>query len=282
MSTRLTSATKSQPPRCSSSDRMDAAIQELRRGTRLADLLREQVELIPELERRHAAVANVGEISTAMELSLSLLQSEMEHPSSPEVGAVAMAAPAAYSSDGGTGERNGAVARTRRVRHRRGKHGAELPIKEILTEAPENDRFHWRKYGEKNILNAEHPRLYYKCGYSDDHKCPAKKYVQQQSNSSPTPVFMVTLINEHTCETLFPDEASSSSTSAASHVLDFTKASLSPPMMAAAPGLKKKEEEDSMSAVSMHSYPYDEYLSSSLPTISPDGDQVKFSPGPGW
>jgi hypothetical protein len=125
-------------------------------------------------------------------------------------------------------------------------------------------------------------RLYYKCGYSDDHKCPAKKYVQQQSNSSPTPVFMVTLINEHTCETLFPDEASSSSTSAASHVLDFTKASLSPPMMAAAPGLKKKEEEDSMSAVSMHSYPYDEYLSSSLPTISPDGDQVKFSPGPGW
>jgi len=96
---------------------------------------------------------------------------------------------------------------------------------------------------------------------------------------------MVTLINEHTCETLFPDEPSSSSTSA-SLVLDFTKASLSPPpvMAAAAPGLKK-EEEDSMS-VSMHrqhSYPYDEYLSSSFPTMSPDGDhQVKFSPGPGW
>jgi hypothetical protein len=30
--------------------------------------------------------------------------------------------------------------------------------KEILTEAPENDRFHWRKYGEKTILNAEYPR----------------------------------------------------------------------------------------------------------------------------
>jgi len=30
--------------------------------------------------------------------------------------------------------------------------------KEILTEAPENDRFHWRKYGEKNILYAEYPR----------------------------------------------------------------------------------------------------------------------------
>jgi len=124
MSTRLSSAKKSQPPR-SSSDRMDAAIQELRRGTRLADLLRQQVELIPELERRHAAVANVGEISTAMESSLSLLQSEMERPPSPEVEAVAMAA---CSSDGGTGERNGAVARARRVRHRRGRDGAELPM----------------------------------------------------------------------------------------------------------------------------------------------------------
>jgi hypothetical protein len=30
--------------------------------------------------------------------------------------------------------------------------------KEILTEAPENDRFHWRKYGEKNILYSEYPR----------------------------------------------------------------------------------------------------------------------------
>lgn len=30
--------------------------------------------------------------------------------------------------------------------------------KEILTETPENDGFHWRKYGEKKILNAAFPR----------------------------------------------------------------------------------------------------------------------------
>ncbi|CAN6350671.1 unnamed protein product [Urochloa humidicola] len=280
MSTRLNSSAKKSEPPSSSDDRREAAIQELRRGTKLADLLRKQVELIPEPSRRDAAVANVGEISMAMASSLNILQSEMmEHPSSPEAEAVAMAAPTAYS-DGGTGERNGAVARTRRVRHRRGRHGAELPIKEILTEAPENDRFHWRKYGEKTILNAQYPRLYYKCGYSDDHKCPAKKYVQQQSNSGP-PLFMVTLINEHTCETLFRDEPSSSSSSA-SQVLDFTKASLSPPVMAAAPGLKKEEEDSISMSVSMHSYSYDDYLSSSLPAMSPDGDQVTFSPGPGW
>ncbi|KAF8703741.1 hypothetical protein HU200_031828 [Digitaria exilis] len=274
MSTRLSSKkTRSQPPP-RSSERRDAAIQELRRGAELADLLKKQVELIPEPNRRDAAVTNVGEISMAMESSLCILQSEMEHPSSPEVGVAA----GCYSSDGGTGERNGAVARARRVRHRRGRHGADFPIKEILTDAPENDRFHWSKYGEKNILNAEYPRLYYKCGYSDDHKCPAKKYVQQQSHNG-TPLFLVTLIDDHTCETLFRDEPSSSSSSAP-QVLDFTKPSLSPPFMAAPHGLKK-EEEDSMS-VSMHSYSYDEYLSSSLPAISPDGDQVKFSPGPGW
>ncbi|WVZ98962.1 hypothetical protein U9M48_044332 [Paspalum notatum var. saurae] len=234
-------------PSSSTSGRRDAAIQDLRRGTQLAELLRQQVELIPEPNRRDAAVANVGEISMALESSLSILQSGMVS----EVGEVGMAAPAAaatYSSDGGTGvSRNGGpvVSRTRRVRHRRARHGAELPIiKEILTEAPENDCFHWRKYGEKKILNDEHPRLYYKCGYSDDHKCPAKKYVQQQSNNDP-PLFMVTLINEHTCDTLFRDEPNSSS---ASQVLDFTKAPpLSHPLIAATPWLKKEEEEESTS-----------------------------------
>ncbi|KAJ1263428.1 hypothetical protein BS78_09G183800 [Paspalum vaginatum] len=265
------------PPSSSTSSRRDAAIQDLRRGSQLAELLRQQVELIPEPNRREAAVTNVGEISMALESSLSILQSGMVS----EVGEVGMAAApagAAYSSDGGTGVKNGGaiVSRTRRVRHRRGRHGAELPIKEILTEAPENDCFHWRKYGEKKILNDEHPRLYYKCGYSDDHKCPAKKYVQQQSNNDP-PLFMVTLINEHTCDTLFQDEPNSSSS--ASQVLDFTKAPLSRPLIAATPRLKK--EEDSTS-VSMQRYSYDEHLSSPLTMMPPDGDQGDFSTEPRW
>jgi hypothetical protein len=112
-----------QPP--PSSSPRHAAIQELRRGTQLAELLRQQVELIPEPNRRQAAVVNVGEISMAMESSLSILQSEMEHPFVSEV----MAAPTAYSDGGSTSrERNGPVARTRRVRHRRGRDGAELPM----------------------------------------------------------------------------------------------------------------------------------------------------------
>ncbi|XP_062230383.1 probable WRKY transcription factor 62 [Phragmites australis] len=259
-------------PSPSPSDRMDVAIQELRRGTQLAALLRQQVELIPEHDHRDVAVANVSEISMAIESSLCILQSESEHCSS----SVAMASPAAYS-DGASRTRNGAVARTRKARHRRGRHGEEHPIKEILTEAPENDRFHWRKYGEKKILDAEYPRLYYKCGYSNDCKCPAKKYVQQQNNSSP-PMFMVALINKHTCGTLFPNEPSSSS--GAAQVLDFSKASLSPPLMAGARGLKK-DEEASTSMTMPATFAYHE-SSPSLQSLSPNGDQVGFPPGFEW
>ncbi|KAL6841262.1 hypothetical protein ACP4OV_028780 [Aristida adscensionis] len=255
----------SPPPPPPPPDRRYAAIQELRRGAQLAAMLRQQVELIPEPDRRDAAVGNVSEISMAMESSLSILQSESEQS----------AAPASYSSDGG-------ARTTRSVRHRRGRRGDELPIKEIVTEAPENDPFHWRKYGEKKILDAEHPRLYYKCGYSDDHRCPAKKYVQQQNNSNP-PLYMVTLINEHTCTALFPDHRSTSNgASPQSQVLDFTKASLSPQPMVGAPGLKKEEEEANNSVRMMPTYAYDE-SSPSLPSLSPNnGDHADFSPGFSW
>lgn len=114
-------------------------------------------------------------------------------------------------------------------------------------------------------------RLYYRCGYSDEHKCPAKKYVQQQNSSDP-PLYTVTLINDHTCHTLFPanaDQPPSSSSSANSQLLDFTKASLSSSV--GVPRLK--EEEDvvgSMSVAVPTSYTYDElYSSSSLPLLSP-------------
>jgi hypothetical protein len=96
------------------------------RGTELAARLRRQVELLPELDRREAAVTNLSEISEAMGSSLSILQSETEHSS--EAGGLVVAARcAAYSSDGGSMSRNGAVARGRKVRHRRGKLG-EAPL----------------------------------------------------------------------------------------------------------------------------------------------------------
>lgn len=260
------------PP--SPSDQRDAVIEELQKGAQLAESLRLQVELIPELRRRDAALANVSDISTALASSLSVLQSEREQYSGSSSDAVVSGHGHATGAYGGgvVRGRDGAVARTRRPKQRRGTHGEELPIKEMLTETPENDPFHWRKYGEKKILNAAFPRLYYRCGYSDEHRCPAKKYVQQQNRSDP-PVFMVTLINDHTCHTLFPAEADqqppSSSSSANSQLLDFTKASLS-----SAPGVSRMKEEEDVAAgmsVAVPSYTYDEmYSSSSLPLLSPN------------
>ena len=252
------------------SDQRDAVIEELRKGSQLAEFLRQQVELIPEDSRRDAALANVSDITTALASSLSVLQSEREQyycsSSSSDAGH-------ASGASGGGGVRNGVVARTRnrKAKHRRGTYGEELPIKEILTKAPENDRFHWRKYGEKKILHADFPRLYYRCGYSDEHKCPAKKYVQQQNSSDP-PMFLVTLINDHTCDTLFPDEdqdqpPSSSSSANNSQMLDFSKASLSSAVGVSR--LKEEEDADMSVTVPSYNYTYDELSSSSLPFLSP-------------
>uniref|UniRef100_R7WBH5 Putative WRKY transcription factor 70 n=1 Tax=Aegilops tauschii TaxID=37682 RepID=R7WBH5_AEGTA len=255
------------PP--SPSDQRDAVIEELRKGSQLAEFLRQQGELIPEDSRRDAALANVSDITTALASSLSVLQSEKEQYSSSS----SSYDPGHASGPSGGGMRNGPVARSRnrKAKHRRGTYGEELPIKEILTEAPENDRFHWRKYGEKKILHADFPRLYYRCGYSDEHKCPAKKYVQQQNSRDP-PMFLVTLINDHTCDTLFPDEdqdqpPSSSSSPNNSQVLDFSKASLSSAVGVSR--LKKEEDADMSVTVPSYNYTYDELSSSSLPFLSP-------------
>lgn len=113
-------------PTPASDQRVDAVIEELRKGAQLAEFLRQQVELIPEHGRRDAALANVSDISTALASSLSVLQSEREQLYSPsssssDAGVAAHAAPA-------FGARNGPVARARRAKHRRGSHGQELPM----------------------------------------------------------------------------------------------------------------------------------------------------------
>nr|GEX81056.1 probable WRKY transcription factor 41 [Tanacetum cinerariifolium] len=49
---------------------------------------------------------------------------------------------------------------------------------EIGLEVPPNDGHMWRKYGQKEILNAKYPREYYRCTYRNTHGCCATKQVQ--------------------------------------------------------------------------------------------------------
>ncbi|MQM18865.1 hypothetical protein Taro_051863 [Colocasia esculenta] len=60
-----------------------------------------------------------------------------------------------------------------------------------------DDGFSWRKYGQKDILGAKHPRSYYRCTHRHSQGCPALKLVQR-SDDDPS-VFDVTYRGRHTC-----------------------------------------------------------------------------------
>uniref|UniRef100_A0A0E0HG17 WRKY domain-containing protein n=1 Tax=Oryza nivara TaxID=4536 RepID=A0A0E0HG17_ORYNI len=266
------------------SDQRDAAIQELSKGSELATQLMAQLELIPEREldgRRDDALANVRSLSMSLSSSLYALRSERrEHHNCGSSSSSGGAGPAAVTSVSGGGRGGGSGARNK-TKRRRGKHGEELTETVFITTTPENDGFHWRKYGEKKILDSEFRKLYYRCGYSDERKCQAKKYVQQENNKHP-PEFRVTLTNEHTCNTLFQDQPSSSSTN--SQVLDFTKASISSPLMDSHVGatILKKEEEEEVPSIDESS----RIMSTIMRNYGAYGDYDESSPqswnGAGW
>lgn len=59
------------------------------------------------------------------------------------------------------------------------------------------DGYSWRKYGQKDILGASHPRAYYRCTYRNSVGCTATKKVQR-SDENPY-IFDVIYSGEHTC-----------------------------------------------------------------------------------
>lgn len=64
-------------------------------------------------------------------------------------------------------------------------------------EAPPDDGYSWRKYGQKDILGAKHPRSYYRCTYRNLQGCCAIKQVQR--NDEDPSVFDITYKGRHTC-----------------------------------------------------------------------------------
>ncbi|KAL2457917.1 putative WRKY transcription factor 70 [Forsythia ovata] len=63
----------------------------------------------------------------------------------------------------------------------------------------------WRKYGQKFILNAQHPRSYFRCTNKYDQGCQATKLVQKIQDDPP--LFRTTYQGQHTCKNLFEESS---------------------------------------------------------------------------
>ncbi|XP_062198597.1 transcription factor WRKY19-like [Phragmites australis] len=64
-------------------------------------------------------------------------------------------------------------------------------------ESPVDDGHSWRKYGQKEILGAKHPRGYYRCTHRHSQGCAATKQVQR-TDEDPK-LFDVIYHGTHTC-----------------------------------------------------------------------------------
>ncbi|KAG6423218.1 hypothetical protein SASPL_113607 [Salvia splendens] len=64
-------------------------------------------------------------------------------------------------------------------------------------EAQLDDGYNWRKYGQKDILGATHPRAYYRCTHRNTQGCLATKQVQR-ADEDPTVVEVIYRAN-HSC-----------------------------------------------------------------------------------
>nr|GEY03239.1 probable WRKY transcription factor 70 [Tanacetum cinerariifolium] len=80
------------------------------------------------------------------------------------------------------------------------------------------DEFAWRKYGQKEILNAKFPRCYFRCTHKSEG-CKALKQVQQLEDGSEK--FHVTYYGYHTCQNMHKDTQMFSDTRALKFYLNF-------------------------------------------------------------
>nr|QWQ79164.1 ZaWRKY43 [Zanthoxylum armatum] len=85
-------------------------------------------------------------------------------------------------------------------RHRRSENARAVRVPAPQTgnpEIPPEDGYTWRKYGQKEILNSNYPRSYYKCTHQKFYNCPAKKKVQRLDDNPFT--FEILYHGHHTC-----------------------------------------------------------------------------------
>ncbi|GAB4833130.1 hypothetical protein Ancab_031376 [Ancistrocladus abbreviatus] len=185
-------------------------------------------------------------------------------------------------------EDSGESSKNSMAKDRRGCYKRRKTCQSWTVDTPTQsaDTYAWRKYGQKDILNAKHPRNYYRCTHKIDQGCLATKQVQQIAEDPP--LFRTTYSGHHTCTSLLKapqiilDRADKSESSI--KLISFESNNPSPagqdvinPFSTSFPNMIKQEDgrpriteaENMMMMTTQnqnHSSPFSDYLSSSDPT----------------
>ncbi|KAK9061007.1 hypothetical protein SSX86_018187 [Deinandra increscens subsp. villosa] len=85
-----------------------------------------------------------------------------------------------------------AVKRRRGSYKRRKTMDSRMEVSDTI-----EDGYAWRKYGQKEILNYDFPRCYYRCTHKQVHGCKALKQVQKLEDGSN--MFQILYFDHHTC-----------------------------------------------------------------------------------
>ncbi|WOK97937.1 putative WRKY transcription factor 53 [Canna indica] len=135
----------------------------------------------------------LAELNQAMELARQL-QSHLDHPCKALALEIVSSIEKSilFAQSGGLGGDIGASPPSAAEMMKRRKM-SQVRVSSI----GEEDGYSWRKYGQKDILGANHPRAYYRCTHRHTRGCPATKQVQR-SDDDPA-VFEVTYHGAHTC-----------------------------------------------------------------------------------
>ncbi|CAN0923780.1 WRKY DNA-binding transcription factor 70 [Linum grandiflorum] len=75
---------------------------------------------------------------------------------------------------------------------------------DVLISSSMQDGHSWRKYGQKEILNAKFPRSYYRCTHKFDQACKATRQVQrlEEQGTNKETMYSITYTGHHTCRNL--------------------------------------------------------------------------------
>lgn len=233
----------------------DQLITELTRGRDIADRLRFMLrqtsfDTSPD-SVFPAQITLVNQLLDTFTHSLTMLRDGADSDE------VSQAPSAAKSEDSGDSCKTPPPPKDRRGCYKR-KRNSETTIKE--TSNLFEDGHAWRKYGQKVILNAKHPRNYFRCTHKFDQGCQASKQVQKIEDNPP--LYRTTYNGHHTCKNLFKSAhhiITDSPAPDSSVIWNFNTDVLADP----APEIKRENAEDKVGLVKASSHS-DYYMSPEL------------------